>query len=294
MKFAWLPILLLALIPTALAAEFPDPLGYVSDFAGILENSASLEQELMEYESSTTIEIAIVTVSGLLEGYDTSTYSTELFTKWGIGKADRDNGILVLIVKDGISGNRMWIQTGYEMEGYIPDSRAGRILDTALPDYITGNYSAATSKIVEGLKQALESYEPGKQPESGFLTDILVGGAEFLIWIIILIVFGVAASFFGKPKCPKCKTKQIETEGEFSICKKCGKLSMRTQCPKCKSRDVRKEGGFYICNKCRKKFKKQQHHDMFFYMGGTGAGGYGGGGFGGFGGGGTGGGGAGR
>src|SRR3989338_9727709 len=138
MKYLAVLVLLLA-IPATLAA-FPKPVGYVNDFASILPDSATLEQEVRAYEMNTTIEIAIVTISELPPDQTAATYANELFQEWGIGKKGEDNGILVLIIKNGTTGNRLRIELGYGIQGYITGAEAGRILDAALPYYTQGNY----------------------------------------------------------------------------------------------------------------------------------------------------------
>src|SRR6185369_4660356 len=80
-----------------LAAKYPKPKGYVSDFANILDTSSrqQLEQELSEFERSTTHEIAVVTIPSL-ENNTVEDFAGRLFKEWGIGKKGKDNGVLIL------------------------------------------------------------------------------------------------------------------------------------------------------------------------------------------------------
>src|SRR5256885_1729410 len=91
-------LFLLFLPPSARCAIPEKPLGFVSDFAGILDagTAAALTAQIAETERQTTAEIAVVTVSSL-EGRSVEDFANELFRKWGLGKKGKDNGVLVLV-----------------------------------------------------------------------------------------------------------------------------------------------------------------------------------------------------
>ncbi len=260
MKYLAVLVLLLA-IPATFAATFPKPVGYVNDFAGILPNSATLEQEVRAYESNTTIEIAVVTLESLPADQTAASYANELFQEWGIGKKGEDNGILVLIIRNGTVGNRLRIELGYGIQGYITGAEAGRILDAALPYYSAGDYQQTARIILDGLFEQLKNYVPGKTVKTDSqVGDILFGfvlpNLPFIIFIII-----IAGSALLSNRCPYCVKGKLKCSGDYCVCQRCGK-----------------------------KFKKRKRF-VPIIIGGYSGGGFGGGGFGG---GGSGGGGAGR
>src|SRR3989344_4237561 len=133
------------------SAALPKPAGYVNDFANLLTDRGSLENELMLYEKNTTIEIAVVTIDPLPQDKTLFEYGVEMFNEWGIGKKGEDNGILVLIAKNSTVGNRMRIELGYGIQGYITGAESGRILDEALPYYTQGDYESTAETILYGL-----------------------------------------------------------------------------------------------------------------------------------------------
>ncbi len=266
MKYLSIFLILILAVSVQAASELPkpEPNTRVYDFGGILQNSLELNQELLAYEKQTTVEIAIVTVENIPTDYTIESYALGILETWGVGKKSEDNGIVVLINKESSPGSRLRIETGYGIEGYIPDAKAGRILDRALPSYTSGNYSEAARIILDGLKDALKDYQPGKQPEPDYTEALIEFLANFGIFLFFILIF-VVVGFFGRPKCPQCKSKKLKSDGDFYVCKKCGK---------------------------RFKKPKDRRDGAFVYVGG-GSGGFGGGG-GGFGGGGGGGGGASR
>lgn len=253
-------VFVFALIIATTAFALPQPVGFVNDFANVLTDKSMLEATLNAYEKNTTIEIAIVTIETLPQDQTAATYAVELFDQWNIGKKGEDNGILVLIVKNGTVGNRLRIELGYGIQGYITGAEAGRILDDSLPYYEQGDYQTTVEVILAGLSDQLVNYVPGKIIESDPPEVYIVSFLPVIFMVFIIIVSARYAE-----KCPHCGSKKIKCEMNSEEC---------------------------ICLKCGKKFKKKKRSGFVpIFVGGFGGGG---GGFGGFGGGGSGGGGAGR
>ena len=69
-----------------------NPTGFVQDYAKILttEQVSALENKLEQFEKATTNEIAVVTITSL-DGDTVENVAQEIFTKWGIGKKDKNN-----------------------------------------------------------------------------------------------------------------------------------------------------------------------------------------------------------
>jgi uncharacterized protein len=160
------------------------PDGYVTDFAGILsaETESIFETELAAYEASTTIEIAVVTISSL-EGDDIASYSNELGREWGVGQEGADNGVLLLIAPND---RTVRIEVGYGLEGAIPDVTAGRIIDELmLPAFREGDYEAG---IVAGVG-AIEALGNGEVfPES---TPGENDGFDIVALSAFVLIFGL-------------------------------------------------------------------------------------------------------
>jgi uncharacterized protein len=145
----------------AVAQEFPQPQGYVNDFAGImtLADRNSLEAALIALEQETGAEVVVVTVADMSGTY-IEDYAVQLFEAWGIGKQKQDNGVLFITA---VAEHAVRIEVGYGLEAIITDGRAGRILDEkVLPSFREGNYS---NGIVQGTK-AIEEYVRSGTPPS--------------------------------------------------------------------------------------------------------------------------------
>ncbi len=130
-----------------------DSAQYVSDPDGILtpEAKSSINAAMRNIRRSTSAEAVVVIVDNI-DSDDIDTFATELFTEWGLGKKDVDNGLLILVAKDM---RRAAIRPGYGLEGVLPDIICASILrDRMFPEFRKGDYSAglvAASETVETL-----------------------------------------------------------------------------------------------------------------------------------------------
>lgn len=122
---------------------------FVSNPDGIISSSAEqqINSIINQVQDSASAEIAVVLLKSI--GYaDINEFATDLFTKWGIGKKDRDNGLLFLLVEDQ---RQMVFRTGYGLEGVLPDIILSRIIRNDIaPSMQQGDYDAA---IINGIRQ---------------------------------------------------------------------------------------------------------------------------------------------
>jgi uncharacterized protein len=168
------------------ARDFPEPVGFVNDFAGLLSSSASaqLEARLVQLEQDTTAEVVVVTIS-TLNDESIEYYANELFSEWGIGKESEDNGILFLVAYED---RQTWIEVGYGLESIITDGRAGRILDSdVIPNFKNGDYELG---IISGMA-LIEGYIRAGAPPSAIEENTVsnfVSKADF--WLPLLFVMG--------------------------------------------------------------------------------------------------------
>ncbi len=124
---------------------------YVSNPSGVLSDAAvaRLDREIASIWNNTSAEVVVVAVDRIDDSMTPEEFATELFEKWGIGKGDKDNGLLILVSRDDRAAQ---IRTGYGLEGVLPDIVAGRILrNDMFPRFREGDYDggleAAVSKI---------------------------------------------------------------------------------------------------------------------------------------------------
>ncbi len=163
-----------------LSIEFPD-------FLSASEH-ANLEQKLVRFSDSTSNQIVVVIVDDL-NGLDAEQYATGLGRKWGVGQADKRNGIVVLVKPTGGAGQRkLFIAVGYGLEGAIPDATAKNIVDREITprfksqDYY-GGLNAATDVLMSLAKGEYDykTYTKNKSSKNFSLLFIVLVVVFFLI-----------------------------------------------------------------------------------------------------------------
>lgn len=180
-------ILLLSTV-CVFAQDIPDkdipsrPNTLVNDYANVLsaDSRQMLERKLDDYNDSTSTQIAIVLVHSIGD-YEINSYGTALGRKWGIGQKGKNNGLLILA---SIDQRKVTIQTGYGMEGSIPDAITNQIITEDIrPHFRQGDYygglDQATTDII---KYAKGEYKGNPQHKGGG------GGAGIIVVVIIIFI----------------------------------------------------------------------------------------------------------
>jgi uncharacterized protein len=174
----------------------PNPPRLVNDFAHVLsaDQVDALEKKLVAYDDSTSNQVAIVTVESV-EDLPIEDVTLEVLRSWGVGgQAKKDNGIVILAA---IKDHKIWISTGYGMEGSVPDITAKSIIESDIvPNFKQENYyrgfDAATSSIIQaaaGEYQAPAGYrDRGNDGGGGRGPNWII--IIFIIIIILLRLFG--------------------------------------------------------------------------------------------------------
>lgn len=187
-QFAIVCFSFLVLIRMADAA-MPTPMKntYIHDFANVL--SSSVEEELNRFseqlDKGTGAEIMVVTVESI-NGQDPKMYATKMIRSWGIGDAQKNNGVLLLATfGQGEGNNDAVIAVGQGLEGALPDGKLGRILDTAFyPNASAGDIDQAfKATYAEVYQTVAEEYNwEGETP------TISTKDKEMPTWMIIALV----------------------------------------------------------------------------------------------------------
>jgi uncharacterized protein len=166
------------------AQTFPEkPNRLVNDYTNTLSQTeiGQLEQKLVAFDDSTSTQIAVVLIKSL-DGYDVADYAVRLAETWGIGGSKNNNGVLLLA---SIGDRKVTIQTGYGVEGALPDAIARRIIENEIkPNFRTGNYFG-------GLEQgtsAIISYTKGEYKEARKKPQESKGPSGFIIFLIIMAI----------------------------------------------------------------------------------------------------------
>lgn len=190
------------LLPTASAVSYPQLRDYVTDNANMIDQSyeAKITQLAGAIEKETTVQIAVVTIESL-EGESIEMYSANLFEKWGIGKKDKDNGLLIIVAKDS---HDYRFEVGYGLEGTVTDSMKVNIGDRIIvPNFRNGEYGKGIyesmlviQELVKGNPEVISQYSM-KQGGGSSSIEFSGNGTEafgalfgiFFVLVVIFIIF---------------------------------------------------------------------------------------------------------
>lgn len=199
MRSAGVKFLILTLLfCTTLFAQTPEEVVHpdykpkkqlVHDFGNILNavERSQLENKLVAYDDSTSVQIVIVTFQKL-DGYPIEMLANEIGEKWGVGQKDKHNGIVIVLGKDD---RKVTLRGGYGIQAKMPPTIEKLIIDREMipafkqGDYYTGldNATTAISKVLAGKYDA----KPKSEDEKG-------GFFIFIFFVGIIILFIIIAS----------------------------------------------------------------------------------------------------
>lgn len=187
---------------------YPEPSErfFVNDFADVITDADSdtIYTKGAALNDATTAQAVVVTVESL-DGGAASDYALNIGREWGVGAEQDDNGVVILL---SVQDREIYIAVGYGLEGALPDSKTGRIIDTygmqhfSADDFSTGLvnvYNSVVNEIyIEYGMTPDESYTPiatlpqGEQYEETSASKVLVS------WLVLLVLVSLYIGIFGR------------------------------------------------------------------------------------------------
>jgi uncharacterized protein len=170
--------------------QIPEPMSpprLVNDFTSLLaeQQQITLSNKLLDFNNQTSTQIYVVTWDDL-QGYPINEYGVLLAEKWGIGQKGKDNGLLILVSP---ANRKVTIQTGYGLEGAVPDAIAKRLIENVInPAFRQGEYYAG----LDSATNVLMSLTRGEFTAD----DYLKGKNDGAIPVIVIIIFIILLFIF--------------------------------------------------------------------------------------------------
>ena len=197
---SWI-LLLLATAWPIFAAEVipPVPTSYFNDYAHVVSPATAerLNSTLQDFERQTSDQVVVAVYPKMQSESPIDDYAVRVFRAWGIGQKAKNNGALLLVF---IQDRKMFLQTGYGLEGALPDALCKRIIDEQIaPRFKAGDYQGGLSAGVNSILAAIRGeyqgtgrtvYEQHQRGGGGQLIPII-----FII-VLILLIFGLRGLLF--------------------------------------------------------------------------------------------------
>ncbi len=164
------------LLVNNLSKEFPE---FLSS-----EEESALEQKLEKFSRETSNQICIIIIDSLY-GYSTADFGERIITGWGVGKKDKNNGIVIVVKPTGGAGQRdVFIATGYGLEGAIPDLTCKKIVDNEIvPSFKSGDNYEGLNKASDVLMALAKGEYNYKDYSNNPFRKIN------MFWFVIIVIF---------------------------------------------------------------------------------------------------------
>lgn len=248
-----------------------DKTKYVCNPEGILSAEAcqQINRMLYDLEQKTGIETVVAVVPSIGEGscFD---FTHELLNQWGVGKKEKNNGLVILLVTDQ---RCIQFYTGYGLEGDLPDAICKRIQTRYMIPYLKENqWDEGMVAGIKAVYSRLDGSMTNDTPANNERGDVLITFGLFAGFIILGgMIFYLAIRTASR--CPHCGKHELQRSNSRIIAKRHG---------------VRTEEVTYLCRNCGHiVIRRQQSYDEHYrggrgngpFIGGFGGGSFGGGGF---------------
>jgi uncharacterized protein len=175
----------------------PPPTSYFNDFAGLVSpvQAARLESKLREFEKQTSNQV-LVAVYPKLPSASLEDFTIRTAESWRAGRKELDNGVVFFV----FTGDRkMRIETGYGLEGALPDAIAKRILDEqVVPRFREGDWAGGLEAGIDGIIAATKGeYQAPPQKPRGLSPLAIVVIVLFVLLFLWLASQGSRDDPFG-------------------------------------------------------------------------------------------------
>ncbi|MEP7146615.1 MAG: TPM domain-containing protein [bacterium] len=168
---------------------------YVVDETATLTPSQinTLNTKLSNEDITSSNQIIVYMIPGL-DGESLEDLSMKLAEKNKIGRKDKNNGVLMLIVKDD---RKIRIEVGYGLEGALTDAVSSSIIRNVItPSFKSGNYYEGITKGTDAVISAIKGeYTAEKNSDGSNGSTCCFGIPIFIVAIFGFIFIFMISSF---------------------------------------------------------------------------------------------------
>lgn len=137
------------------------PQNHFNDYAGVVSQSTAtqLNNELAQFERDTGNQFVVAIYPKMQSDSSIEDYTIRVARAWGVGTKEKNNGIVLFIFTQD---HKMFIQTGYGMEGPLPDALCKRIIsDEIAPRFKQGDFNGGVTAGVHAVIAATKGEYKG-------------------------------------------------------------------------------------------------------------------------------------
>ena len=128
----------------------------INDYDNIFNSTQTKELSdiLYDYNVKTTKQIVVVTIDSIKPYSDIQKFTTDLGKYWGVGTAEKDNGLIILLCKPC---GQIQISTGDETKLILTDEICKKVIEEKIiPEFKNGEFYSGIKK---GVLELIEKWE---------------------------------------------------------------------------------------------------------------------------------------
>ena len=194
----WAGAAALALTGAAALPALAAPKISVSDTNAVADHADILSADTEDYINSVSTQlqeacgaqIGVYTLEDMIGNSTMEGVAYEVFNTWGLGDAEQDNGVLLLLAPYEADGGDYYIMRGDGLESQLSYSTLNSILQDDLePNWVKGDYDTGTQRAVSSIANRLcRIYGVSLSDSSAGANSVSYdrGGADLMQWILIL------------------------------------------------------------------------------------------------------------
>ena len=197
-KRLWAGAAALALTGAAALPALAAPKISVSDTNAVADHADILSADTEDYinrvstqlQEACGAQIGVYTLEDMIGNSTMEGVAYEVFNTWGLGDAEQDNGVLLLLAPYEADGGDYYIMRGDGLESQLSYSTLNSILQDDLePNWVKGDYDTGTQRAVSSIANRLcRIYGVSLSDSSANAGSVSYdrGGADLMQWILIL------------------------------------------------------------------------------------------------------------
>jgi len=175
----------------------PKPDRYFNDYAGVVSAEAAqrFNEQLAQFERETSNQIIVAIWRTMPSQSSIEDFTQRTFQAWQVGQKGRNNGAVFFVFVDD---HRMRIQTGYGLEGALPDITCNEIIrDAVAPRFRAKDFEGGFAAGIDLIFKAIRGEYKGTGKtvrESGTSQNSSTAGLLVFFFVLIMILLAMRAS----------------------------------------------------------------------------------------------------
>ncbi len=165
---------------------------YFNDYAQVVDPAAAAElnEQLAQFERETSTQLVVAVYQSMQSESSIEDYTRRIAQTWGVGRKDNNSGAVLFVF---VVDRKMFIQTGYGVEGALPDATCFDITHNVIAPFFkksdyTGGLQAGAAAMMQAVRGEYQGTGKTTKEEGNDSPGIPVGLIIFLILVVLIMI----------------------------------------------------------------------------------------------------------